>query len=295
MRRIVSSKLLLLTDKMIHNESEIESRHGRLKRLYLTKVDSTNDYAMKILRENPHFPSSPNGFLVTTSEQKKGKGQRGNIWSSAPKLDLAMTWVVQKPPKVAAIVFNMAAALATAKGVRKAVKKSIGIDFPSVALAVKWPNDVMIWANGSYRKIAGILVENHWRGENWTASTVGIGVNVNSRRIALGYNAVSISEVLSEDIDPQRLELPILDHLLDYIELLKDEGGAESIIEEFNSKLFGRGELREYIVGDNKHMGTLTKIDEEGIGVFEWKKSDNTPPARIYSSEVKWVFSLHTL
>ena len=250
---------------------------------------------MKILRENPHFPSSPNGFLVTTSEQKKGKGQRGNIWSSAPKLDLAMTWVVQKPPKVAAIVFNMAAALATVKGIRKAVKESIGVNFPSVALAVKWPNDVMIWANGSYRKIAGILVENHWRGETWTASTVGIGVNVKSRRITLGYNAVSISELLNEDIEPQVAELPILDHLLDYIELLKKEGGAERIIEEFNAELFGRGELREYEVGGAKYLGTLTKINEEGIGVFEWETSDNTTPARLHSSEVKWVFSLHTL
>ena len=140
------SKLLLLTDKMIHNESEIESRHGRLKRLYLAEVDSTNDYAMKILRKKLLFHSSKNGFLVTTSEQTKGKGQRGNIWSSAPDLDLAMTWVVQKPPKVAAIVFNMAAALATGKGIRQAVKESIGVDLPSVSLAVKWPNDVMIWA-----------------------------------------------------------------------------------------------------------------------------------------------------
>ena len=288
------SKLLLLTVKMIHNESEIETRHGRLKRIYLAEVDSTNDYAMKILRKNPLFASSSNGFLVTTSEQTKGKGQRGNIWSSAPDLDLTMTWVVQKPPKVAVIVFNMAAALATGKGIRQAVKESISVDLPSVSLAVKWPNDVMIWANGSYRKIAGILLENHWRGETWTASTVGIGVNVKSRRIALGYNAVSISEVLSEDLEPQRLELPILNHLLDYIDLLKKEGGAERIIEEFNAELYGRGELREYEVGGAKYLGILTKIDEKGIGVFEWESINNTPPTRLHSSEVKWVFSLQT-
>ena len=287
------SKLLLLTDKMIHNESEIESRHGRFKRLYLAEVDSTNDYAMKILRKKL-FSSSQNGFLVTTSEQTKGKGQRGNIWSSAPDLDLAMTWVVQKPPKVAVILFNMAAALATGKGIRQAVKESIGVDLPSVSLAVKWPNDVMIWANGSYRKIAGILVENHWRGETWTASTVGIGVNVKSRRIAFGYNAVSISEVLCEDFEPQRLELPILDHLLDYIELLKKERGAERVIEEFNAELFGRGELREYEVGGAKYLGYMTKIDEEGIGFFKWETIYNTPPSRLHSSEVKWVFNLHT-
>mgnify|MGYP001230308129 CR=1 FL=1 len=49
---------------MIHNESEIESRHGRLKRLYLTKVDSTNDYAMKILREKALNDNTPRAIQL---------------------------------------------------------------------------------------------------------------------------------------------------------------------------------------------------------------------------------------
>ena len=288
-------KLLLLADKMIHNESEIESRHGRLKRIYLSKVESTNDYALKILKNSPQKNKVKHGFLVSTSEQTNGRGQRGNIWSSAPDLVLAMTWVIQDPPETNAIVFNMAAALATGKGIRRAIKESKGIDLPSVSLSVKWPNDVMIWANGSYRKIAGILFENHWRGDSWIASALGIGVNVKSRRIALGYNAVSISEVISEDIDPQSIELPILDHLLDYLKLLDEEGGAEKIAAEFNSELFGRGESRQYEIGGVVHQGTLKKIDEEGLGIFEWGQVENAPPTRLHSSAVKWIFSHHTL
>ena len=71
---------------------------------------------------------------------------------------------MKEPPKVEATLFNMAASLATANGIK---------DVADVQVKVKWPNDVMVWCNGSYRKVSGILVENSWR-RNWTASVVGI-------------------------------------------------------------------------------------------------------------------------
>ena len=287
-------KLLLLVDKMSHNESEIETSHGRLSRIYLEEVDSTNNFAMKLLKNDAEKSMSKDGFLVTTSSQSSGKGQRGNVWSSLPGRDLAMTWVVTKPPQVGATVFNMAAALATGKGIRKAVKEISGIDLSSVALAVKWPNDVYLWSNGGYRKVAGILVENNWRGDTWTASLVGIGVNVMSRRVSRAYNAVSISEVINQDLKPQEIEAPILEYLLDYIEILNQDGGAEKIAREFNKELFGRNELREYEVGGKTLTGVLKEIDSNGLGVFEWQ-NDLHPKSKLHSSEVKWVFGLHTL
>ena len=287
------SKLLLLKDMMIHNESEIETRHGRLSRIYLAKVDSTNNFAMKLLKNEPE-KFSDIGFLVTTSEQTSGKGQRGNIWSSSPDQDLAMTWVISKPPKVDATVFNMAAALATGKGIRKAILDITGVNLPTAALSVKWPNDVYFWSNGGYRKVAGILVENNWRGDTWTASLVGIGVNVLSRRLSRSYHAVSISEVINHDIKPNELEAPILEFLLDYLDVLNSESGTNEIAQEFNKELYGRDEEREYLVDGTKHQGLLKKIDSNGMGIFEWK-GINSPNARLHSSEVKWVFGLHSI
>ena len=213
-------KLLLLTDSMAHNESEIESRHGRLLRVYLNEVESTNTYAAQLLRSDADKFTDKTGFLISTSDQTSGRGQRGNVWSSSPDQDLAMTWVVLKPPHVGATIFNMAAALATCKGIKKAVYDACGVDLPSASIAVKWPNDVMFWANGEWRKIAGILVENQWRGETWIASLVGIGVNVMARRISRAFNAISISEVVGKDLKPESLEIPILELLLDYIDLI---------------------------------------------------------------------------
>ena len=287
-------KLLLLTDSMAHNESEIESRHGRQLRVYLQEVESTNTYAAQLLRNGVEKFADKRGFLVTTLDQASGRGQRGNVWSSSPGQDLAMTWAVLKPPQVVATVFNMAAALATSKGIREAVLNVCGIELPSAALALKWPNDVMFWANREWRKVAGILVENQWRGEVWTASLVGIGVNVMSRRISRPFNAVSVSEVVGKDINPESLELPVIEFLLDYIEILSDEGGGERIIEEFNRELYGRGESRDYVIAGETNSGVLLKIDSNGLGEFDWK-GENPPKSKLHSSEVQWVFGLHPL
>ena len=287
-------KLLLLTDSMAHNESEIESRHGRLLRVYLTEVESTNTYAAQLLRSDADKFTDKTGFLISTSDQTSGRGQRGNVWSSSPDQDLAMTWVVLKPPHLGATVFNMAAALATCKGIKKAVYDACGVDLPSASIAVKWPNDVMFWANGEWRKIAGILVENQWRGETWTASFVGIGINVMSRRISRAFNAISISEVVGKDLKPESLEIPILELLLDYIDLLGKDGGAEEIIEQFNSELYGLGEERQYIVEGETHIGALLKIDSNGLGEFKWKDA-NPPKSKLHSSEVQWIFGHQTL
>ena len=204
-------KLLLLADSMAHNESEIESRHGRLFRVYLHEVESTNTYATHLLKSEGEKFTELSGFLVSTSDQTSGRGQKGNIWSSSPDLDLTMTWAVLKPPKVDATVFNMASALATCRGIKKAISDLCGVDLPGAALQVKWPNDVMFWANGEWRKVAGILVENQWRGINWTASLVGIGVNVKSRRISRAFNAISLSEAIGLDLNPESLEVPVID------------------------------------------------------------------------------------
>ncbi len=287
-------KLLLLADSMVHNESEIESRHGRLLRVYLQEVESTNTFATQLIRSESENFDKKSGFLVVTSNQISGRGQREKNWDSSANQDLAMTWVVMNPPKVDATVFNMAAALATSKGIRNAVLKEYEVKIPKASLSVKWPNDVMFWSSTEWRKVAGILIENQWRGESWTSSLVGIGVNVQSRRVSKSYNAVSISEVLGIELKPEDLELPIIEILLDYTKLLNEEGGTEKVVEQFNSELYSVGETREFIVKGVSHSGVLLKIDSNGMGEFDWK-SDNPPKSNLHSSEVQWVFGLHSI
>ena len=41
------------------------------------------------------------------------------------------------------------------------------------SVLIKWPNDVVLWHAQTHRKCAGILVENVWRGSEWTHAIQG--------------------------------------------------------------------------------------------------------------------------
>lgn len=272
---------------MIHNESEINTSKGVVIRYCLDSVDSTNSYAMQLLRTEPELFKSGQGMLVTTLEQREGRGQRGNVWSSSDGKDLAMSWIVSRPPRVGATVFNMAAALAARNGMVKAVEAVSGKKIPSAAAVVKWPNDVMVWSNGRYRKAAGILVENHWRGENWTASVVGIGVNVASSRMAKPYNAASLMDAFNVEVGIEALELCIIEELMVYLDILRSSGGEERMVAQFNESFLGKGESRPFLKDGAEKMGTLNRIDKGGKGEFTWEDGSEEC---LDSSEVVWVF-----
>jgi biotin-(acetyl-CoA carboxylase) ligase len=103
---------------MSRNKSEILTPSGTVERVFVDSVGSTNKYAMNLLRDKEQSGKPFNNFYVVTKDQTLGKGQRGNRWSSNKGQDLAMSWVVNTPPKVDATVFNMAVALAIINGVR---------------------------------------------------------------------------------------------------------------------------------------------------------------------------------
>jgi BirA family biotin operon repressor/biotin-[acetyl-CoA-carboxylase] ligase len=272
---------------MSRNKSEILTPSGTVERVFVDSVGSTNKYAMNLLRDKEQSGKPFNNFYVVTKDQTLGKGQRGNRWSSNKGQDLAMSWVVNTPPKVDATVFNMAVALAIINGVREAVKTGV----PRAALALKWPNDLMLWSEGGHRKLAGLLVENHWRGEKWAASVVGIGVNVMSMRLVHRYHAISITDSMGEGLCPEDLEMPIITQLEKYTSKLIKTDVARYIINEYNSELYGRNEMRHYIVGGNKVKGVLLRIEQSGKGVFKWTEGqDYMPPSELHSSEVKWLF-----
>jgi BirA family biotin operon repressor/biotin-[acetyl-CoA-carboxylase] ligase len=45
--------------------------------IVLDSLESTNDYAKDLLTENP-----PNGTVILTKTQTKGRGQKTNVWAS---------------------------------------------------------------------------------------------------------------------------------------------------------------------------------------------------------------------
>ena len=52
--------------------------------IHLSEVDSTNDFALKLLQEINVF----NGTVILADNQTKGKGQRGSRWIAEPESNL---------------------------------------------------------------------------------------------------------------------------------------------------------------------------------------------------------------
>ena len=135
--------------------------------LVLTAVtDSTNDDALAAARAG-----APHGALFVTEEQRRGRGRRGNSWHAAPGEALLFSLVLRPSvPLERASSLSLVAGLA----VRAAVASSLTLSGVSARVQVKWPNDVLV----DGKKVAGILVESHVRGDTLGAVVVGVGLNV---------------------------------------------------------------------------------------------------------------------
>lgn len=154
-------------------------------------LDSTNEEAKR-----QAAAGAPAGTLISARTQQAGRGRRGRSWVSVPG-NLYMS-ILLRPERSAAASAQLGFASALAVG--EAVLPLLP---PAVALAYKWPNDVLL----DGRKISGILLESQAAGEgriDWLV--LGIGVNIASfpetsefpatSLVAVGASAVAVGTLL---------------------------------------------------------------------------------------------------
>jgi BirA family biotin operon repressor/biotin-[acetyl-CoA-carboxylase] ligase len=130
----------------------------------LSSVDSTNNYAAKLLEEQ----KVGEGTAILASFQEEGRGQRGAKWQSAPYENLLCSIIVF--PHFLRVDNHFLLSKAVALAI---VDLLNGLGIKDVT--IKWPNDILV----SRKKIAGILIENAIRGFQLESSIIGIGLNVN--------------------------------------------------------------------------------------------------------------------
>jgi BirA family transcriptional regulator, biotin operon repressor / biotin---[acetyl-CoA-carboxylase] ligase len=126
-------------------------------------LDSTNAEALRHALEHG---VEANRLWITARDQTRGRGRRGNAWSS-PAGNLYATLLLQDPASPShAPQLSFVAALAVHDAVLHCA--------PELRewLALKWPNDVL--CGGA--KLAGILIESH-RLDTCLTLAIGIGVN----------------------------------------------------------------------------------------------------------------------
>ena len=126
---------------------------------FFDELASTNDEA----RDARYM----NGAVVIAERQSRGRGQRGNSWSSAEGMNLTFSAVLCPAGLRAESQFYLSKAVA--------LSVSDTVDSFGIESRIKWPNDIYV-GDG---KVAGILIENDLMGACISRSIAGIGLNVN--------------------------------------------------------------------------------------------------------------------
>jgi biotin-[acetyl-CoA-carboxylase] ligase BirA-like protein len=245
--------------------------------LHQPSVPSTNVWALSWLKE--HGLNSPT--LFTADGQTAGQGQREKSWSTHHGEDVSLSLALPVQSGWSPPVFNMAVALS----IRASLARLCPPHAAHTRVQVKWPNDILISQEGSDLKCAGILVENVWRGASWSATVVGVGVNVNSDRLTSPFHATSLRDAWGVELRPAEVS-----HLLaqELLEQLTHPMNPEAIARGFRGHLFGLGQLRSFDLGGQTRQGVLSEVDNQGRAKFTW--ADSGEEQWLQSGDVGWRF-----
>ncbi|MBK8985414.1 MAG: biotin--[acetyl-CoA-carboxylase] ligase [Chloroflexi bacterium] len=141
---------------------------------YYPTISSTNDVLKEMVRQgSDQWP--PAGTVLVADYQSAGRGRLDRRWEASPGTSLMMSLLFRPDwPGQQLLWLTMMASLA----VLEAAETAVGIH--AAPMGVKWPNDLMIWQEGVWRKWGGLLLEGSVA-ENGRLQTVvmGLGLNVN--------------------------------------------------------------------------------------------------------------------
>ena len=193
-------KLLSLPDSL--NEAAIRKHlHTAVigkELVVLDSVGSTNDYLKRMGDDE-----CPNGTVVVTREQTKGKGRMGREWSSKRDENIAFSFLLRPSitPQEVGVVTPLAG-LAVCKALR---------EFTGLDLKIKWPNDVIL----GKKKLVGILTEMSAEFDAVEYLVIGVGINVDQVEFPenIAHKASSVLLETGRHYDKNELLACVINHL----------------------------------------------------------------------------------
>lgn len=219
--------------------------------IQLSSVDSTNNYAAKLIEEL----KADEGTAIMASFQESGKGQRGAKWQSSQGLNLLVSVILYprllkptdqfKLSKVASLaIYDLLAAQ--------------GID----NVAIKWPNDILV----DKKKICGMLIENSLRGSHVEHSIIGMGLNVNQEE--LPDFACSLKSILGKASDIDVLASQLFQIMDGWYTELKD-GNTHHLDRQYEQRLFGKNQFHDYLINEERRSCKVSRVDPLG-SLYLW-------------------------
>jgi len=178
---------------------------------YYDVIGSTNEVALRWANEG-----AADGCLVVADQQTQGRGRLGRKWVTRPASALAFS-IILHPGSTEQDQINLFTALG-ALAISQALEERLGLE-PEI----KWPNDVLL----NRRKVAGILVETAWLGEQLQGMVIGIGLNIRPDSVPpaseLMFPATSVESSANRTVDRAALLQSILSAFFSWRSNLSNE------------------------------------------------------------------------
>ena len=215
-----------------------------MKLIKLNAIDSTNEYIKKIKTFVPDKL-----FCVYTYNQKKGKGQRANIWHSEPNKNLCISFCLKpsdKYSKFTSFKLNMLVSIIIFEFFKK-------LNIPN--LSIKWPNDIL----SADKKISGILIESSIKSNKINDYIIGLGLNINQEKFNNLFNANSIKNIMGIKYDLNEITNSLIKTFEDFDEKLI-KYSFEEIKIKYLKNLHGHNSLIEFFHNGEKLVGKITNV-----------------------------------
>tara|TARA_B100000941_G_scaffold5264_1_gene3377 strand:+ start:1011 stop:1580 length:570 start_codon:yes stop_codon:yes gene_type:complete len=165
------------------------------------KVQSTNDIALKLIKQNVSQPT-----LIMTEKQTNGRGRVGKKWISKKGNLFISLFFKYNPKKINFKQFAILNALLVKKVISKITLKRIKI---------KWPNDLLF----NEKKFCGILQEVI-KFDKFDYLIVGIGLNTNIVPTNKSFKSTSLKNILNKKINNQKI---LKKFIITYEKFLKEK------------------------------------------------------------------------
>lgn len=218
--------------------------------IYLPSCHSTNTRAAEIVQKKP----VNEGAIFITDHQHSGRGQRGNQWESEPYKNY--TFSIFLRPSFLNLDSHFYLNIIISMGLVKFLSRY------KDGFEVKWPND--IYYKG--KKIAGILIENSIKGNEFQHCIVGVGLNINQKNFN-NESATSLSRIIGRDIDLiLSFEQLLLD--LEYYYSLLIEGEFNALLKSYHEKLMWMNEPHQF-KSSSVFEGVIKGINQSGQLMIE--------------------------
>ena len=219
--------------------------------VHFDRVTSTNDVATKLLQ----FCKPPEGMVVSTDHQYKGKGQRDATWDSNPGQNITVSIITYPVQLATSAIYTLNKAVCV--GVAHCVEHFV----TPHPVQIKWPNDVYV--NGL--KISGILIQNTIMGKSIQHSIIGVGLNVNQTQFEGTFAATSLQLIRDKKFSVPEVRIQLLSALENVFQAVQT-GDYGWVDREYHSRLLGLNKMQKLRYPHNgvTFEGKIKAVDQLG-------------------------------